>query len=941
MLTLGSLGFAAPLALLGLTALPVIWWLLRVTPPAPNRVRFPAIRLLKGLTDEEETPAQTPWWLITLRLTAAALLVFAFAEPVTNPSAQPQGSGPLLLVVDDNWAAAPRWAQRQATLDSMLAGARRSGRTVALLQTAQTTRADTLDILTADDATALAAAITPSPLDVDYAAAAQRLNASALRDAGAWQVVWLTDGLAGAGDAALAAELARHGDVTVISPAADETALALRPPSQLGQSFEATLLRASPSGTREGLVRAMGDAGRILTEVPFAFSDGKTTTTITLDMPLELRNAVTQLVIAGEPSAGAVTMLDDRWQRRTVGLVSGGSSEDAQPLLSDLYYLRRATSPFAELREARTSHLQADDTSQIENLLSRPLSMLITADVGQLVGDDAQRVAEWVEAGGTLVRFAGPRLAANTDDLMPVTLRGGGRALGGALTWAAPQGLAPFDETSPFAGLDIPPDVEINRQVLADPSGTLAQNTWARLTDGTPLVTAAQRGDGWIILFHVSADTDWSNLPISGLYVEMLRRLLDLSRGTGAQDGEAPTRLLAPWRALDGAGRLVAPPALAQPVSPTRIDDLRPSPAHPPGLYGAADAFRALNVIAPGQSLAPLDTSFADATSAYAGTGERALKPLLLMLALALLVVDGLIALVLSGRIRLPQTWRIPGTAAVLLGPVLLGHMLLASTLMPWTSTAMAQEQLPGDDIALLATLDTRLAYVLTGDNAVDEMSRAGLSGLSQVLRARTAIEPAEPLGVNVERDELAFYPMLYWPILPTQQALSSEALARVDAYMKRGGTILFDTMDHQRVSAVGSSPGNDALRALLGNLDVPPLEPVGEGHVLTKAFYLLRTFPGRWAGGDLWVEARGDDIASPGTLNQDGVTPLLIGSNDFAAAWAIDARGLPMAQPVPGGERQREMARRFGVNLVMYALTGNYKADQVHVPALLERLGQ
>lgn len=935
MLTLGPIGFAAPLALIGLAALPVIWWLLRVTPPAPNRVRFPAIQLLLGLNDEDETPAQTPWWLMALRLLAATLLILAFAEPVANPTAAEEGSGPLLLVVDDSWAAAPDWNRRTATLDGLLANARRADRDVVILPTTPRANATTLNVMTADDATAFAAALTPRALGTDFAAAATRLTQAALPNQGDWQVIWLSDGLGDTNGSpmaqAFADDLARHGDITLVSPAPGDLALAIRPPSQIGQTLDVTIIRPAGDGQRGGRIAAFGSGDRRLSEAEFAFADGETQRTVTIDMPLELRNAITRIAITGEQSAGAVTLLDDRWQRRTVGLVAGGGkADDAQPLLSDLYYLRRATSPFAEIREARTG----DDTSEVEDLLSRPLSMLITADVGQLVGNDADLVRNWVETGGTLVRFAGPRLAANTDDLMPVALRGGGRALGGALTWAAPQGLAPFEETSPFTGLPIPEDVEINRQVLAEPSSDLTNNTWARLTDGTPLVTAAQRGEGWVVLFHVSADTDWSNLPLSGLYVEMLRRLLDLSRGTGANDTDT-AQLLPPYQSLDGNGRLVAPAPLAQPVAQKEIDALQPSPAHPPGLYGTPDGFRALNVIAANTVLTPLDTSFAATRTAYAGTSETELKPWLLTLALALLLFDGLVALVLSGRLRVP-----PSLAARLgTGTSVL---LVAALLVPLPDQASAQEEAKaGDDVALLATLDTRLAYVITGDATVDEMSRAGLSGLSQVLRSRTAIEPAEPLGVNVERDELAFYPMLYWPVLPNQSPLSAEALASVDNYMKRGGTILFDTMDHQRIEAIGTSPGNDALRALLGNLDVPPLEPVGEGHVLTKAFYLLRTFPGRWAGGDLWVQASGDATSSPGTLNQDGVTPLLIGSNDFAAAWAIDARGLPMAQPVPGGERQREMARRFGVNLVMYALTGNYKADQVHVPALLERLGQ
>jgi len=258
------------------------------------------------------------------------------------------------------------------------------------------------------------------------------------------------------------------------------------------------------------------------------------------------------------------------------------------------------------------------------------------------------------------------------------------------------------------------------------------------------------------------------------------------------------------------------------------------------------------------------------------------------------------------------------------------------------TAQAVAQES--DDAFARQATLETPLAYVLTGIDGVDAMSQAGLAGLSRVLSERTAMEPAAPMSVNIEQDELAFFPLLYWPVVEGQAALSAQGLAKVDAFMKNGGTILFDTQDHQSTipGLKGSQMGNASLQRLLASLDLPPLEPVPEDHVLTKAFYLLQAFPGRWAGGRVWVEAgtsgSEDDDAGGGN---DGVSAIIIGSNDYAAAWAEDNSGRPLAAVVPGGRRQRELAFRFGVNLVMYTLTGNYKADQVHIPALLERLGQ
>ncbi|MFN6941214.1 MAG: DUF4159 domain-containing protein, partial [Parvibaculum sp.] len=248
---------------------------------------------------------------------------------------------------------------------------------------------------------------------------------------------------------------------------------------------------------------------------------------------------------------------------------------------------------------------------------------------------------------------------------------------------------------------------------------------------------------------------------------------------------------------------------------------------------------------------------------------------------------------------------------------------------------ALAQDS---EEVALRATLDTRLAFVITGDSELDATSESGLLALSQALRARTAFEAAEPMGVDVERDELAFFPLLYWPMSEMQPDLSPHALGKINAYMKNGGTILFDTRDGGRASAGDVPPGTAALRRLLGQLDLPPLEPVPADHVLTKSFYLIQSFPGRFDNGELWVEARAHDDE---LLVNDGVTTIVIGSNDYAAAWAREPGGRAIYAVTPGGERQREMAYRFGINLVIYALTGNYKADQVHVPALLERLGQ
>jgi hypothetical protein len=253
---------------------------------------------------------------------------------------------------------------------------------------------------------------------------------------------------------------------------------------------------------------------------------------------------------------------------------------------------------------------------------------------------------------------------------------------------------------------------------------------------------------------------------------------------------------------------------------------------------------------------------------------------------------------------------------------------------------------MPDDLRAIEATTAVRLGYILTGDAKVDDISLAGLRGLGQRLYERTTIEPEAPIAVNVETDELAFFPFLYWPVTADQPAPSGAAFAKLNRYLRTGGMILFDTRDGD-ISGSATTPAARRLQLLAAPLDIPPLEVIPNDHVLTRTFYLLQDFPGRFNSRDIWVEAAPKDAEQaegmPFRNLNDGVTPVVIGGNDWAAAWALDERGAPMFPVGRGfaGERQREIATRFGVNLIMHVLTGNYKSDQVHVPALLERLGQ
>ena len=296
----------------------------------------------------------------------------------------------------------------------------------------------------------------------------------------------------------------------------------------------------------------------------------------------------------------------------------------------------------------------------------------------------------------------------------------------------------------------------------------------------------------------------------------------------------------------------------------------------------------------------------------------------LLSLAAILLAIDLFIALFVAGHLpRLRR--RAKGAAAVLLVCVL-GFGLSS----PAEAQTYRYQQMPDGTFRRVSTapqvvpiarsgnttqkeidaaLTMRLGYVETTDRALNERTRAGLSGLSSVLSLRTSVEPAEPDPLNLETDALELYPLIYFSVPENAPALSGTAIGHLNTYLRSGGA--------------------------LEGLDAPPLQPTPANHVLARSFYLLDDYPGRFANRRLWIERTGGPNAPRG----DGVSRLFIGDADWVSAWAVDERGRDLYS-VDGGPQQREMARRFGVNLVMYVLTGNYKDDQVHLPALLERLG-
>ncbi|WOI52035.1 DUF4159 domain-containing protein [Parvularcula sp. LCG005] len=904
-----GLTFAAPFVLLGLLALPVIWWLLRATPPVPVRKVFGGHIFLENVQNEKDTPARTPWWLLLLRLLAVAFVILGLSGPVLNAADDAIGDGPLLIVVDDSWPAAPYWRERQNAIEALALQPAAANRPTRILTTAG--EPELSDPMPLHEAAEYIGGLLPKALLPDRARALDLIEDL---DQAQTDVFWLNDGTIGRrnADRSFLRTMSRSRSTTLYRiPSELPMAITALEPS--GPALTATVQRIGNGAVSTMLVATSRD-GRTLSEVPFDLGADQATVDVPIELPLTLRNEIARISIAGVQSAGATWLVDGGARRIRAGIVT----ERMSSLLDGGFYITEALAPHAVITDGTITQLATADTG-----------LIILDDVGTLRASDEATLSQWVQDGGILVRFAGPNTAnaisagaSTRAPTYPVVLRDTERSFGGALSWAEPQEISDFAVDGPFGDLTIADPVPVRRQVLTRAGNEPGSVVWASLADGTPLVTARPDGRGTLVLFHVTSTPTWSDLPLSGLFPQMLERLSRLASGA------APTQLVrpvAPYRLLNGFGQYTDPPAGARMATAQEMA----TGTLPPGLYGNDEGLYAVNTYtSESPTLDRMSAAIIPPTFIIRGPdSERArdLVPLLMTLALVLLALDG-IALFW-------RRWQ-DGRAGSAVAAGLVG--LIAVTVLPHDARAQDLSLRPDlDPKAIEATVDVRLAFVLTGNLEVDRISRAGLVGISQEATRRTALEPDDPVGVDIERDDLSVYPLIYWPVTASTRAPSDDALSRLEAFMAGGGLLLIDTMDGERQTAADTSPAGDNLRRILLRMNIPPLEPLPDDHILTKSFYRLDDLVGRNTGGPVWVEA-----VTALRESTDGVPSLVIGGRDWASAWAVDANGTPLRPSGAGGIYQREMALRTGINMAMVALTGNYKADQVHVQELLDQLG-
>ncbi len=902
-----TITFLYPWVLGALLTLPILWYLLKVTPPAPKNLFLPTVRFLKGLIPDKVSPAHTPWWILLLRILIISLIIIALAGPVINPSSGlPAGKNTAIrIIIDNGWSGAGIKNEIFNTARNIIDKAKKEDRLVYILPMANEVginQAQQFGPFNAHQAENILNSINIKSWGYNH-----ENIIKAIKETHAEFPIhsfWLASGVEEGNSQKIADLLQNQGGVTIYLPKKEKVPVLLR--FSKDDIFSFDVERADGITNYPYNVIIYDDKGQVIDRQETTYG------TATFNLPEKIRQQISKVKIAGISGAGSVLISGNRFKIKDVGVVSAKKQNEETPFIDAEFYISRALSPYANLK-----------FGSLEELMKKEdLSVIILPDIASMPISIMDKLRKWVEDGGVLVRFAGPNMAKNNNmntELLPVQIRSGGRMMDGSMSWENPVKIDDFPENSPFYGIAIEDDIFVKRQILAEPSDELENKSWALLEDGTPLVTADKRKYGLVVLFHTTADASWSDLAISGLYVSMLKKIIDISPAVLSSDNIGKAKgSYEIVQMIDGSGNLSEADGNIKPIPVAEFGQISISSLHPAGIYKSASDYKYLNL---GEKLPKL--SFMDISSnsvdilPYDEKYENNLSPYILLVAFLLFIIDWLIMIFISYGFT--KIFRLSAVIIIIIS---------------FSVSAFSVDARAGiDDYSLSRSI--YLSYIITGNSQVDNTSKTGLEALAKHLFMRTSIEPEGVVGVNPETDKLLFFPFIYWPISDVQTKLSDKAINNIQDYINHGGIILFDTRDQIYSSnnpddiGIMSSKNSRILRDITAPINIPPLQPIANNHVLGKSFYLLKKYQGRFQDGVLWVEKEGD-------AKKDNVSSIIIGSNDYAYAWASNN-----GENLQGGSRQYEMSIRFGINLTMYALTGNYKGDQLHIMNILDRMGR
>lgn len=567
--------------------------IMRSVPPRPKEEDFPFIRLLFDLDSDEQEADKMPWWQRAVNYGAVSAIAIAAAGPHLNQAPSFEGEGPVLIAVDNGFASAPDWQMRVEEMTNIIRHAHNQDREIIILPTARPETGGNVGhsgSMQAAAALDYLHAMEPQSWSINHGQSTVALEAIEMDLSAAY---WLSNGLEGPNTTSFAVELGNRAPLTVIENSEQHPVLLMMEPQFENGDYRITVKRSEIEEAQTLSISAYNESHVLITRQDLVFEEGASEASIVFESDSASANGIRlndvfRFAIDREQGAGTTALVDEKWKPRSVGLVVQNQF-DVQSLLGEARFINAALGPHVDLYQGG-----------IEALIdSGDVSVLVIPDAVTINDISRAKLEAWVESGGTLLRFAGPNMARaehKNDPLLPVDLRRGTRSLNEGVAAARDIGhIENFAENSPFVGVEIDENINIERQILAQPGPDTDSKIWASLADGTPLVSADSLGQGKVVLVHTSANTRWGDLSLSPMFIDLMLGVVQQSNSVqDTSDYQLP--MMPPISVLDGFGDLEAPITTVEPISQSVVDVQDMGPLHPPGFYGNTVTRYAYNI---------------------------------------------------------------------------------------------------------------------------------------------------------------------------------------------------------------------------------------------------------------------------------------------------------------------------------------------------------
>ncbi len=892
------ISFSNYYALFGLALTPIIWIIIKSFPPIPKSYNFSSLYLLEKIDYNSSKNNNTPLWLLIFRILFFILIVLFFSHPhVKNKdSLNTKEFTKYVIVADIGWSMANDWDKFKKIVLQISKEAEKNNKKIIFFHSLLKSYKDVKTFKSSTDINSYLKNLTPLPIKFNESTLKYLLeNPSILNNSKLYLISSIYDFNNASKHIQNYNFIKNNSDQHYfINPV--ETLLVINKLGINQNNIICEISRIGKSNFDQNFylkVNTIND--EIIYNASHEINEDSKLKIVNLSFPIQLINQIKHIEIVGQNHAGAKYYFDDFSKKKNIAILSDNEFYKESPLLSPIYYLKKSLS---------SKHLLT--ISKIDSIIKQNYSTIIVPETMKIPKEFEYKLKNWLLNGGTLIRFAGQGLVGQKSNFLPVENSIGTiRSIDGQLTINKNLYISEFKKNSIFSGLEIPSDISITKQLVFNEISDKVK-ILAKLNDGTPIVSMRNIGLGNIILFHIGASNSWSDLPISSLFPDMLNRVLLFSKHKGSSNLED----LNLTKEIDGFGNLIQTKKI---VNINKFDDIKnsqPSLIVPPGKYENDQISVVLNLSTNINGSDLEEASQYTYISDYSFTGEKDLSPMILKILLTMFILDTLITIMIKNNINIYQYFKKNNIIFLFLFPLIFLN-LEAST-----------------------ANETYLAYIKIKNKEINNISENGLNNLKSLLSTRTAISPKGVVGLDLKNDDIFSYPFIYWPLTKNLLQIEKAEIVKINNYINNGGIFFFDVIGFSRSNLNLKDKKFKAIRDFLSNIKVKNLSILPKGHTLTKSFYLLNKFPGKWDNRVLLIENSNLEY-------KDGVSSIILGFNDWARAWSLDKNSVPLYPVVPGGERQRELSYRFGINIAMYSLTGNYKSDQIHSKSILNRLSK